>query len=118
MVKTVTTRIHLAMPKAARRAQAVPVKLVIVLQVVRVRSVKAVMPAAAGGGGAGWYGGGGSGNCGGVADDGGGAGGSSYMSNTLSSTKTIAGSASMPAPQGGNETGHAGNGYARITLLK
>ncbi|MBQ1925140.1 MAG: hypothetical protein II180_03360 [Proteobacteria bacterium] len=73
---------------------------------------------AAGGGGAGWYGGGGSGNCGGVADDGGGAGGSSYMSNTLSSTKTIAGSASMPAPQGGNETGHAGNGYARITLLK
>ncbi|MBQ4359837.1 MAG: hypothetical protein II767_06235, partial [Proteobacteria bacterium] len=34
----------------------------------------------------------------------------------LSSQQTIAGSASMPAPNGGNETGHAGNGYARITL--
>ncbi|MBQ8036309.1 MAG: fimbrillin family protein, partial [Proteobacteria bacterium] len=73
---------------------------------------------AAGGGGAGWYGGGGSGNCGGADDEGGGAGGSSYMSNTLTNTKTIAGSASLPAPQGGNETGHAGNGYARITLVK
>ena len=73
---------------------------------------------AAGGGGAGWYGGGGSGYCGAAEDEGGGGGGSSYMSNTLTNTKTIAGSASLPAPQGGNETGHAGNGYARITLVK
>jgi hypothetical protein len=29
----------------------------------------------------------------------------------------IAGDTSMPAPSGGSETGHAGNGYARITFV-
>lgn len=30
----------------------------------------------------------------------------------------IAGDKSFPAPGGGNETGHSGNGYARITLVE
>ena len=28
-----------------------------------------------------------------------------------------AGNASMPTPGGGTETGHSGNGYARITFV-
>ena len=36
----------------------------------------------------------------------------------LSSAQMIPGDALMPAPNGGTEIGHAGNGYARITLLK
>jgi hypothetical protein len=35
----------------------------------------------------------------------------------LNSASTIAGNASMPAPGGGTETGHSGNGYVRITIL-
>ncbi|MBQ8035595.1 MAG: hypothetical protein IJ268_01255 [Proteobacteria bacterium] len=86
-----------------------------------------------GGGGGGWYGGGG-------ATINGGGGGSSWVYtasnfNTwksgnatdankytlnsnyyLTSTQLTAGNASMPSPKGGTETGHAGNGYARITL--
>lgn len=31
---------------------------------------------------------------------------------------TVAGNQSFPAPGGGNETGHSGNGYARITLVE
>ncbi len=30
----------------------------------------------------------------------------------------IAGNASMPSTSGGTETGHSGNGYARITLVE
>ena len=36
----------------------------------------------------------------------------------LSNAQTIAGNASMPSTSGGTETGHSGNGYARITLVE
>ena len=36
----------------------------------------------------------------------------------LSDAQTIAGDQSFPAPGGGNETGHSGSGYARITLIE
>ena len=35
----------------------------------------------------------------------------------LTNASTIAGNSSFPAPGGGNETGHTGNGYARITKI-
>ena len=91
-----------------------------------------------GGGGGGWYGGGT--NKGQLelptsddsSDAGGGAGGSGYVYTSssasdypggcrlnsslyLTSAQTIAGNTSFPATGGGNETGHSGNGYARIT---
>ena len=65
-----------------------------------------------GGGGGGYYGGGS-----GMAH-GGGSGGSGYLKPELTSSQTIPGNASMPAPAGGTETGHMGNGYARITLVQ
>jgi hypothetical protein len=73
------------------------------------------------GGGGGWYGG---------AHGNGGGGGSGYVYTVSSPTpsgylpgseyyltnaQTIAGNSSFPAPGGGTEVGHAGNGYARIT---
>ena len=61
-----------------------------------------------GGGGGGYYGGG----CG-WHNGGGGGGGSSYIA-PLANGLTIAGNASMPSPSGTNETGHEGDGYARI----
>ena len=83
-------------------------------------------------GGGGWYGGGGvypdsSGD-----DDKGGGGGSGFVwqgSNApsgyllgseyyLTDAQTIAGSSSFTSPTGTSETGHAGNGYVRITQLK
>lgn len=87
-----------------------------------------------GGGGGGWYGGG-------AASDytdssssyrgynGGGSGfvwtGSNAPSGYLlgpeyylTDASTIAGNASMPSTSGGTETGHTGNGYARITVIK
>ncbi|MBQ9394118.1 MAG: hypothetical protein IJU23_01200 [Proteobacteria bacterium] len=64
-----------------------------------------------GGGGGGWYGGGGTY---GIAGAG---GGSSYVEPSLINTQLTAGNVSMPAPAGSTENGHAGNGYARITLL-
>ena len=91
-----------------------------------------------GGGGGGYYGG-----SGGVVDSG--SGGSSYISGhsgckTITSTSTStnishssspnhysgkvftntvmkAGNESMPSPTGGTETGHSGNGYAKITWM-
>lgn len=36
----------------------------------------------------------------------------------LEDAQTIAGNQSFPAPGGGNEKGHSGNGYARITLIE
>lgn len=36
----------------------------------------------------------------------------------LTDASTIAGNASMPSTSGGTETGHTGNGYARITAIK
>ena len=86
-----------------------------------------------GGGGGGWYGGG---ACSSYSDstnyrgyNGGGSGfvwtgsnapsgyllGSEYY---LTDASTIAGNASMPSTSGGTETGHTGNGYARITAIK
>lgn len=91
-----------------------------------------------GAGGGGWYGGGvfnGISNApasNDACDAGGGSGGSGYVytSSTagnypsgcrlnsslyLTSAQTIAGNTSFIAPNGSNETGHSGNGYARIT---
>ena len=65
------------------------------------------------GGGGGWYGGG-------ASRIQGGAGGSGYVnSSALSSGETIAGDGNTVflAPNGSPETGHAGNGYARITRI-
>ena len=88
------------------------------------------------GGGGGWYGGGGSGYRSSSSyyyRGGGGAGGGSGFvwtgSNApsgyllgpeyyLTDASTIAGNASMPSTSGGTETGHTGNGYARITAIK
>lgn len=42
---------------------------------------------------------------------------SGYTGLELESGETIDGSKSFPAPGGGTETGHSGNGYARITVL-
>ncbi len=91
-----------------------------------------------GGGGGGWFGG--AGGYGDSKSDGyayygssGGGGGSAYVLTAsshkptgyalgseyyLSDAQTIAGNQSFPAPGGGNETGHSGNGYARITLVE
>ena len=78
--------------------------------------------------GGGWYGGG-SGNAG----SGGGGSGYVYTSATasnypsgcllnssyyLTNAATYAGNTSFVSPTGGNETGHSGNGYARITLVE
>ena len=65
------------------------------------------------GGGGGWYGGLPSPN-----DQSGAGGGSGYVdSSKLSSTSLVNGKSSFVSPSGGNETGHFGNGYARITLV-
>lgn len=55
----------------------------------------------------GWWAGGG----------GGGGGGSAFAASSLTSVSLIAGNATMPSITGGTETGHAGNGYARITKI-
>ena len=84
-----------------------------------------------GAGGGGWYGGSGSYPDDSGDDDRGGGGGSGFVwigSNApsgyllgseyyLSNASTIAGNASMPSTSGGTETGHTGNGYARITVI-
>ena len=84
-----------------------------------------------GGGGGGWYGGGryySDTVFDGVKYSGGGSGfvntyanrsyrPSGYTGLQLDSGSTTAGSSSFPSTSGGNETGHAGNGYARITRL-
>lgn len=88
-----------------------------------------------GAGGGGWYGGSGAYPDSSGDDDRGGGGGSGYVytsstasnypsgcllnsSYYLTNAQTIAGNASFPSPAGGGtETGHSGNGYARITVL-
>ena len=85
-----------------------------------------------GAGGGGWYGGGGgqysdyymtyckySGGGSGFVNIAASAGNrpSGYTGLQLDSGSTTDGSSSFPAPGGGNETGHSGNGYARITKL-
>ncbi len=84
-----------------------------------------------GAGGGGWYGGGCShsdSSTSYISSSGGGSGfvntaanagyrPSGYTGLQLDSGTTKDGSTSFPAPGGGNETGHSGNGYARITVL-
>lgn len=85
-----------------------------------------------GGGGGGWYGGGGgvySDSTTGYARQSGGGSGfvntpasagnrpSGYTGLQLDSGTTYAGNTSFPSTGGGTETGHSGNGYARITRL-
>lgn len=93
-----------------------------------------------GGGGGGWYGGGTTSNLSSMpssangSDNQGGGGGSGYVytSSTVSNypsgcllnssyyltdAQTIAGNTSFSAPGGGTETGHSGDGYARITIM-
>ena len=65
-----------------------------------------------GAGGGGWYGGKCTGN-----NNGGAGGGSGYISPKLKNAETIAGNLTFKAPGGNDETGHSGNGYARITLV-
>lgn len=63
------------------------------------------------GGGGGWYGG--------VSSDIQGAGGGSgHVSSALTNAKTIAGNTEFEEPWAETATGHTGNGYARITLVK
>lgn len=88
-----------------------------------------------GSGGGGWYGGGGCYPDGSGDDDKGGGGGSGYVYTSTTATnyptgcllnpayylteaQTIAGNASMPSTSGSTETGHQGNGYVRITVIK
>lgn len=88
----------------------------------------------AGAGGGGWYGGAGSYPDSSSDDDRGGGGGSSYVytattatnypsgcllnsSYYLTDTQKIAGNASMIGTSGTAETGHSGDGYARITVI-
>ena len=51
----------------------------------------------------------------GAGHDLGGGGGSGYIKT---SAQTIAGNQSFPSPSSNNETGHSGNGYAKITFIK
>lgn len=85
-----------------------------------------------GAGGGGWYGGGGAYPDGSGDDDRGGGGGSGFVwtgSNApnsyrlgsqyyLSNASTVAGNTSFISPTGTAETGHAGNGYIRITVIE
>jgi hypothetical protein len=41
-----------------------------------------------------------------------------YSGKVFTSMSMIAGNASMAKPSGGSETGHSGDGYARITLTR
>lgn len=89
----------------------------------------------AGAGGGGWYGGCGSVPDGSADDDRGGGGGSGYVYNSstatnypsgcllnssyyLSDSSTISGANSFLSPDGVSETGHVGDGYVRITVVK
>lgn len=86
----------------------------------------------AGCGGGGWYGGGNTYSDDGISTircSGGGSGfvntaanaqhrPSGYTGLQLDSGTTYAGNQSFPAVNGGNETGHSGNGYARITRIQ
>lgn len=87
------------------------------------------------GGGGGWYGGGGAYDNDSDSDGRNGGGGSGYIytastasnypsgcllnsSHYLSDAQTATGATSFPSPTGANETGHTGNGYARITVIE
>ncbi|WP_084608568.1 fimbrillin family protein [Xylanibacter oryzae] len=63
-------------------------------------------------GGGGWYGGAGTN----IVSGGGGGGGSGHIGTGVTGT-TVAGNQTFISPFGGTETGHSGNGYARITFV-
>lgn len=69
-----------------------------------------------GAGGGGWYGGH-AGNDTAANTYVGGAGGSGHISSLLADGETIAGNQKITEPDGSSNTGHYGNGYARITKL-
>ncbi|MBQ9243652.1 MAG: hypothetical protein IJ165_10615 [Proteobacteria bacterium] len=69
-----------------------------------------------GGGGGGLYGGGG--GEGGNRCNAAGGGGSGYLNASLANAETRNGGVSFPAPIGGTETGHTGDGHVRITLVQ
>lgn len=88
-----------------------------------------------GAGGGGWYGGSGSYPDSSGDDDRGGGGGSAYVYTAdtaanypagcllnagyyLTDAQLIAGNAAMTSPDGASETGHTGDGYARITAIE
>lgn len=85
-----------------------------------------------GAGGGGWYGGGGTYPDGSGDDDKGGGGGSGWVwtgssapsgwlltaTQQLTDAATTAGNVSFTGPTGTSETGHSGDGYARITALE
>lgn len=85
-----------------------------------------------GAGGGGWYGGSGSYPDGSGDDDRGGGGGSGFVwtgsnaptgylldsSYYLTSTSLIGGNSAFTSPTGTSETGHTGDGYARITIVE
>lgn len=93
---------------------------------------KAASNGYAGAGGGGWYGGGGSFPDSSGDDDRGGGGGSGFVwtgknapsgyllgsAYYLANASTKAGNTSFTAPGGSPETGHSGDGYARITCLE
>ncbi len=66
------------------------------------------------GGGGGWFGGGG------IPYAGGGGGGSGHLSSEIYDGRTIAGSGeeTFESPTGGDEPGHAGTGFARISVVE
>ena len=69
-----------------------------------------------GGGGGGWYGGGAGNNQSGGGSAGG--GGSGYVNLSVLDTGTLyGGNVEFDSTSGGKETGHCGNGYAKITCL-
>jgi len=48
-----------------------------------------------------------------------GGGGSGHLHSTrITASNSIPGNQTMPNPTGGNQTGHGGNGFARITFLE
>lgn len=71
---------------------------------------------ASGGGGGGYYGGGASYDNSTTNNINQSGGGSGYV-GSLENAQTKAGNTSFPSTSGGTETGHSGNGYARITRL-
>jgi hypothetical protein len=70
-----------------------------------------------GGGGGGWYGGSGTKPNGSGDNDKSGSGGSGYIKSTLTDANTLDGQQTFKNPQGQDEAGHSGNGFARITYM-
>jgi hypothetical protein len=75
-------------------------------------------PGSGGGGGGGYYGGGGGGGAAGYwSGSGGSGGGGSNYTGGVTDSQEIPGNSPMPSLSGDTETGHTGNGYAKITYI-